>query len=534
MTRAAGLLLLLVCLVPVCLSSGISSDTVVTKYGTLKGTLTGRARTFRGVPFANPPTGANRWQPPQALTPWKGTKTVYEDAPGCPQPCSLPPGGCPPTTSEDCLYMNIITPDLQNGSLPVMVFVHGGNFKQGYAGGMGFDAEDMANKTNTIMVFVQYRLGALGYLVTNSLTGNYGIHDQIAALDFVQETIKAFGGDPSRVTLLGQSAGAASVAIHLTSRLSDGLFSQAIMESWPVSIPMRDKNEAMLLGQSFANFTGCAPSDTTCLRALSADAVVAAQVKSANNASTVESGHLLEIFMPWEPTVGVASTDLTAQPLTYFQSGNYKDIPIMAGTVSEEAVVFIFEGFPQPMSEAEYILMVTAIFGWDAVSAMLKYPLTNTTDTRMDLSTMATDYVFVCPQRNLSSSIAAHSKLPTYVYQYSHLASFGEQGWGPNYTCCWEHVCHAAELPFVFHTLAEMDYNYTEEEDVLSRQMMYYWTNFAHSGDPNTGPNPVQTFWPSYNAKSRTNINFDTPDSTTVTNLRKTYCDFWDGIGYAF
>ena len=219
---------------------------VQTNSGPVRGVLEDRARVFRGIPYAAD-AKTRRWQNPVPPKPWTATRDAFEDGPGCPQVCVLPSIACPPVQSEDCLYLNVFTPLLTSEALtPVMVFIHGGDYVQGYGGGPLYDGTPMANSSGLILVALNYRLGALGFayagdLAGGQLAGNYGFLDQRLALKWVQDNIKNFGGDPGRVTIFGQSAGAMSVALHLVSSGSRGLFSAAIIESEPLGLPLRSK-----------------------------------------------------------------------------------------------------------------------------------------------------------------------------------------------------------------------------------------------------------------------------------------------------
>jgi acetylcholinesterase/cholinesterase len=197
------------------------------------------------------------------------------DPPGCPQslPCDLPFPSllCPKTVTEDCLFLNLFSPlsALPDSRLPVMVFFHGGNFLRGYSGGFLYDGQYIANTTSTIVVTVNYRLAAIGFLVygrdSDAIEGNFGFKDQRLALQWVQDNIAAFGGDPGEVTIWGQSAGAVSVALHMTTVRSSGLFNKAIMESEPIKITLKDKTDALRLGRDLARELGCGNNDISCL-----------------------------------------------------------------------------------------------------------------------------------------------------------------------------------------------------------------------------------------------------------------------------
>eukprot|EP00755_Sulcionema_specki_P027449 Sspe_Gene.87785::Locus_59591_Transcript_1_2_Confidence_0.667_Length_767::g.87785::m.87785 len=229
----------------VLLAVGAVAVTVPTDSGDVMGYTVTREKlgshVFRGIPYAAPPVGKLRWAPPTAPTPWKTPFNASEDGAGCPQECMLPPMACPPRQSEDCLTLNVFTPlgATKGAGYPVMVWLHGGNFFQGYGGGVLYDGSYIVNRSKVIIVSVTYRLGALGFYAAGNLKGSYGYQDQQQAMRWVQTNIANFGGDPKQVTLWGQSAGAMSIALHMTDPVSDPLFHAAIMQSEPFSLPFR-------------------------------------------------------------------------------------------------------------------------------------------------------------------------------------------------------------------------------------------------------------------------------------------------------
>src|SRR5580698_11569739 len=210
-----------------------------TESGAISGVREGGLSVYRGVPFAAPPTGDLRWQPPVTVTPWTGTRETDAFAPACVQTGVSMPGETPPVTSEDCLYLNIWTPAQEpSAKLPVIVWIYGGGFFNGSASMPLYWGDRLATKGAVVVTF-GYRVGPFGFLAHPELTaesphhssGNYGIEDQIAALKWVRRNIAAFGGDTTRVTIAGQSAGAASVSVLMASPLAKGLYQRAIAES---------------------------------------------------------------------------------------------------------------------------------------------------------------------------------------------------------------------------------------------------------------------------------------------------------------
>eukprot|EP00731_Ephydatia_muelleri_P030401 Em0021g924a len=288
-------------------------------------------------------------------------KLTTANPPGCPQsvPCGLPLSSflCPPVIQEDCLYLNVFTPlDAMPGSnYPVMFFIHGGNFLRGYSGGQLYDGQYIANTTSTVVVTANYRLGAIGYLVYgDSLKGNYGLKDQRLALEWVRDNIANFGGNPYLVTYWGQSAGAISGAVHMTSIKSAGLFHRAILESEPFGITLKNIPDAQKLGNDFAMALGC--NDITCLYSKNITEIAAAE--DAVLSKIVDLFHALEIFLQWTPVVdGVEDNRLNCSLLEKLpiacDNCNYlplSSLPLM-GTTSQEST-FSYEAFPKSLSIA--------------------------------------------------------------------------------------------------------------------------------------------------------------------------------------
>eukprot|EP01117_Protostelium_nocturnum_P016133 TRINITY_DN6330_c0_g1_i2.p1 TRINITY_DN6330_c0_g1~~TRINITY_DN6330_c0_g1_i2.p1 ORF type:complete len:335 (+),score=81.98 TRINITY_DN6330_c0_g1_i2:42-1046(+) len=305
------------------------SVTVDTKYGTLSGVKENTAIVWKGVPFAAPPIGENRWRDPQPLSKWTGVRNATEFAMACPQGATLmPPAGRPAIgISEDCLYLNVYSPIAESSSaLPVLFFIYGGGFQMGDASALVHRAQKLAEKSNNIIVVPNYRVAAFGFLnLGGNITGNFGLKDQAKAMQWVQENIAAFGGDPNRVTLFGQSAGAMSVGIHLTSPFTEGLFQRAIMQSNPLGIGLRVQKNAVKVGRLFMKFVGCA--DENCLRRKSMNDLVKAGDKFLsliNNVNLNGTGFTL----PWGPTVdGVI---VVGQPIRLFSQGKFRKIPLVS------------------------------------------------------------------------------------------------------------------------------------------------------------------------------------------------------------
>lgn len=532
--------------------------------------------TCRSVPYAEPPVGDKRWKQSTGDVTWPKVLSALNDPPGCMQECQLQKVVCPPTMSEDCLYLNVFAPATSVGadaSLPVMVFFHGGNFKQGFAGGPLYDGTYFANTTDTILVASNYRLGSFGSFYSADLAGSLpggslGIHDQQLALEWVQKNIAAFGGDPSRVTIFGQSAGAQSVSTHLILESSSQYYDKAIMESAPMGLRYRNTAEAGEVVTAMASDLGCPkPSDdpsgsAQCFMAANASAVLAAQVKTARNFAANWPQELL-IFEPWVPIVGPPAANATFIPgqphEVYATQGIQGDKDVMFGTVENEGVLFVYEAFPKPLPKWEADLLLTFIFNLTDVEPLSQeYPVSNTSDARVPVSAIATGGLFTCVDRNAtieaqavgkgqaapslrgspaSSSMGSVKSL--YSYRFDHLPSFSSFLWSAAPACLTK-VCHGDELPFVFHPFQNfipLGIKATDAEKELSQVMVEYWTSFAHTGVPSSPTAGVA--WPTYATDSGGSVSTETMWLQTggvevKSDIFAQECGVWNEYGYNF
>jgi len=449
---------------------------------------------------------------------------------------------CPVNVSEDCLTLNVWTPRLDQitGPLPVMVFIPGGRFEDGTAEVPLYNAEYLCNTSQVVVVNINYRLGALGFLVAKyaGLKGNIGFLDQQMAIHWIKNNIDAFGGDPDHVTLFGQSAGASSVLTHMIAPDSWDAFHKVIIESAPLSLSLPDLNDGQSLGDRFLKDAGCSDplEQRECLRNLSIDDILNAQQKSQNFFNPLAA---LSIFMPWGPVVDGEVVPL--QVIDAISQGKFKVVPSIVGTVLNEGSIFVSQALKSPMPPEEYRLAMMDMFreNGDWKQVLQNYPSDNSTDDRTLVATLMTDYLFVCANRNLSRYISYYQSQTPYAdmiwhYSFDHILSFW-QSWGANYTICKDVVCHGSELPFVFHSASKgvppYIYAFTPEEEQLSQLMSHFWGNFANSGDPNEGPSSPSLSWPYYNATESIYMAFNTP-SYLKANQLSSKCDFWDTIGY--
>ncbi|KAK3610331.1 hypothetical protein CHS0354_029801 [Potamilus streckersoni] len=410
-----------------------------------------------------------------------------------------------------------------------MVFIHGGNFVHESGGTILYDGEAFVQKTGVILVNINYRLGALGFLFTGTgpddIRGNYGIKDQRQALIWVNQNIANFGGDHSKVTIFGQSAGAQSIAIHLMNAKSDAYFHQAIIESAPLDIPYKKTIDDLFLGNTIADLLNCSSHDVQCLRSKSADQIAKAETEAR---SKITSLKVLEFFEPLGPRVD--GDEVLMEPMQSIRQRQFRDIPVIIGSVSEETRIYIYLTWKSPISTALFETVLFAVYPSHIEEILKEYPVQNKTDVRDHLAQLATDFIFTCTVRNASQSFSQKNKSPVWLYSFDHAFSF--LGWEP-FSFCEHHVCHGSELPYVFYTAPLGNFRYTADEEKLSSQLMSYWANFAFTGNPNTGPHPVELEWPSYDASQAWPLmHFQTPSSSVINDYRSDYCTFWDSIGY--
>ncbi|KAJ8261744.1 hypothetical protein GJAV_G00157920 [Gymnothorax javanicus] len=517
---------------------------VETKDGILKGLAVDQAYIFYGIPFASPPVGPARWKAPTPPTPWSGVYDATFPRASCMQACGGPfPELCPHKVSEDCLYLNVFVPlsvdfssPLSN-PLPVMVWIHGGDFIGGSASKPLYDGRFMSNFTNSVLVNVDYRLGAFGFLVSGrdpktSAAGNYGILDQQAALLWVQQNIALFGGDPNKVTIFGESAGAQSVSLHLMMPSSMPLFRRAVFQSLPFSVPLKTRRDALRLGKEFAKLANCSTSDLQCLLTLSPQEVLAAQIKAGSK--IVNPFRFLEVFETWGPYID--GELIKEQAVTAFLKGHWqKDKPVLLGTTSEEGVVFVYGVFTEPVSMLECVVYTTAIFKQHTLKILHKYlPLYKDSDHRPMLAQIVTDYIFLCPARKAARTGAAAGS-SVWMYVFDHAAA-DPRMW-PGLPSCYGHVCHGAELPFLFDSASVANFTLTPPETLLANRMLCLWGAFAHEGDPRAGPQETRfcrqqrpPIWPRYSgASSWLVMNFTLPPHPQVGSWDH-LCDFWDKL----
>jgi len=467
-------------------------DTVVrTRTGLVQGETVGDLRAFRGIPYAAPPVGELRWRPPAPAVGWSAVRDATAFGPQCIQ---LNASGAV-RGSEDCLTLNVYTAVPKGASKqPVMVFIHGGGNKRGSARAPQFDAPPLALH-GVVVVTIQYRLGALGFMAHPDLSaegggssGNYALMDQLAALAWVRDNIDAFGGDAKRVTVFGQSAGAYDVSALLASPAAQGLFARAGVESG-AALPGQTLAlaTAEAASQSLVGAVGCDEADdvAACLRAASAAAIVA-------NQQAVPALAVLE------PRV------LPVEPMTIF-SARGTPVPLLIGS-NREASTTLGDDPLLPLTADAYVARIHAEFDGDgpgvADRILALYPAGAYDSPAYALIAVHSDMLEACQVRSLALAAASSRTQPVWRYLFTHRLQ-------NDFTLNAARAFHGEELYFVFGNLAAIlgtDYAMTPGELLLAERTMNAWTNFATSGNPN-GFGPSE--WRRYEARNEVILQLD-------------------------
>lgn len=503
---------------------------IYTKQGSLCGTLTGASggkavNAYLGIPFAESTGGEYRWKAPAPKAAWDEALRATRLGPACPQNTTVMY-----PQSEDCLSINVWTPaDGSTEPRAVMVFIYGGAFIYGYNADPLYDGAYTAAYGDVVVVSMNYRLGALGFLsgikdrkTGEAINGNFGILDQILALEWVRDNIGAFGGDPGKVTIYGESAGAMSVGLHLlASPQSEPLFRAGIMESNPLGLPYKNLKQSRSIAGKFASNLGCPVDDVGCMRAAPPEAVLYAQQQK--DLVWPALFHGIRDMLVWAPVID--GEVLTGQPIEAAASGGL-DKPVIIGTNADEALIFVELAKTalgwKSVSDFDYRLTMDFIFRDRGLREKIydKYPPDGKDNTGL-ISRVLTDYLFTCP----GLDAASHASREAWSYVFDHVPSFNV--W-PDVPACAENACHAAELSFVFHTPEGRRGKFTPRENDLSHLMIGYWTDFAKNLNPDAGANT----WPEFGPGSL-NLNFVTPITDIEAKPDTTSdCGFWDGIGY--
>ncbi len=483
---------------------------------------------FLGIPYAEAPVGELRWRAPVPRAPWDDPLAATAFGARCAQN----PGLEASTTTrmdEDCLTVNVWTPDPARGERAVLVFIHGGAFVTGSsaaeltAGGpYVYDGSRFAATQDVVVVTLNYRIGALGFLAgIGDLTGNYGLLDQQLALAWVRDNAEAFGGDPSRITLAGESAGAISVASHLTAMPdSSHLFLSAILQSYPASLPFKDLEAAGSVARTFVLAAGCgaAADVVACLRDAPLERLLAAQASRVVGLTALELG--IDGLMAWSPTVD-GETVVTQPAQVALADGISK--PLLLGVNAGEGHLFTY-GDGSRLGRLAYLASLRVLLGERAAGLVVEaFSPPRTADHRAAFVDFASDYLFRCP----SLAIARSAQAPVYVYEFDHVSSFNLF---ETVEVCADVACHGAELPFVFG-VAEGTKSFTPEERALSDLMQSAWGAFVRSPFLLSSVElSEEVRWPRFAVDGSDVLSLALPVTVGPANAER--CDVYDAVGY--
>jgi para-nitrobenzyl esterase len=488
--------------------------------GDVQGAINEQTRQFLGIPFAAPPVGPLRWRPPEPPAPRQTVLQANAFAGSCAQLGSIQG---PASENEDCLYLNVWTPEpAPRKPLPVMVWFHGGGNQQGSAGdpipfpgvpGLFYDAHVLARERNVVVVTINYRVNMFGFFAHAALAdedsshpyaGNQGLLDQRAALEWVRANVAAFGGNPKRVTIFGESAGSQDTCLQVASPDSKKLFHRAISQSGGCTTRHPTAAEGAATAATFAMSAGCgaASDQLACLRAKPASELLAILEQSATPGSFVPN-------FQFGPVVDGGF--LPDQPRTLYDSGRYARVPYILGSNTDEGTLFFLSGAPLT-TEAAYLAALQERYGPLADEVASVYPASSFATPQDALERAFGDQILVCSTYDTARRAAAGGAR-TYLYNFAReipidlLQALGLRAF------------HGAEIVYVFGSMAPP----TAEDGTLGETIRGYWTRFARKGDPNGGG---AVKWRRFKDKTDRRLNLDV-EPTLLTAFRRHECEFW-------
>jgi para-nitrobenzyl esterase len=500
---------------------------VTTSYGTLRGAESDGLSVFRGIPFAAPPTGELRFRPSQRAASWEGARDATSFAPAAMQRHAqlqqsafggmFGPGELP--VDEDCLYLNVWTPGVDGARRPAMVFIHGGGFRTGTGASPMYDGSALARRGDIVVVTINYRLGAFGFVYAEDLGGtNFGVLDQVAALEWVRDEIAAFGGDPGNVTIFGESAGGKSVETLLATPAASGLFHRAIAQS--SYRPAMDVETAKAAAGRLFEQLGLKSPDPESLRSIPAEELLQAQLRMAEAAPN--AGGL----------VPVIDGDVLPEPtLQAIAGGSVREVPLLAGSNRDESRLF---GARTPElaemdEEALAERLGNLIPGADVDEGLRRTTIEVYRQERERRGERAapadiwfdasTDNMFRHHSTQLAEAQSGQQRTYSYLFSWRSPAYDGALG-----------ACHGLELPFVFRTFDGPLGRLAGDSPAaltLSERMQDAWIAFARSGDPNCDSLPG---WPVYDTDRRSTMVLDAEcevQDAPLESIRR----FWAGLG---
>ena len=492
---------------------------IETKSGKIQGYKEDVLEIFKGIPYAEPPIGDLRFCPPVLKKSWDGVLDAMEYGPCAFQgytPLEEYIGKIGPE-SEDCLTLNIWTPAIDNGKRPVMFWIHGGSFLTGGSMSPIFDGSALTRRGDIVVVTINYRLGALGYLYIPDVTANVGQLDQILALEWVHENIELFGGDPANITIFGESAGGLAVVTLPAMPAAKGLFHRIITQSAPVIVPKVIKNPT----RDLMRMLGIQRGDLDALREIPPEKIIDAQNKLFAQDSTN-----LTAFRPL-----IDGESLPLHPLKVFQNGDCKNLELMIGTNLDEAK--LFTAFNPKLSKISDIDGEKLLIGYFSIRGIDTNKVKEIIDVyrkaregkssiepKEIMNALITDYLFSLPTKRLLEAQGKHQpNTYNYLFTWPSPALNGILG-----------AFHGLELSFVFNSLDAFRMtglvSKNPETEAISEKIMDAWIAFARTGNPNHDGIPK---WPSYDIEKRSTMIID-KEFNVIEAFHDKELTAWDGI----
>jgi para-nitrobenzyl esterase len=487
---------------------------VRTRSGQVAGRTSDGVTEFLGIPYAAPPFGRNRMQPPQPAQPWDGVRAATEYGP------TAPKGDYPPMyqplfaevniPGEDCLNLNIWTPDVGTAGLPVLVWIHGGSFMNGSGSVDMYNGSAFA-RDGVVCVTINYRLAAEGFLYLGDGNANLGLLDQIAALRWVQDNIAAFGGDPTRVTVAGESAGAMSITTLLAMPLAEGLFAQAITQSGAAANTLTEE-QGRMVGGYLADALGV-PANRDAIRDVPLDRLVQTASNLVTEVQTggdpAKWGSLARSLLPFAPTVD--GTVLPTAPLEAFAAGAGAGVPLMVGSTRDEARLFLVAPGAIDFIDDDGLAAAAGVYGLGADGVAVYRDNRPGAGAGDALAALVTDWFFRIPALRVAE---ARGDAPTWVYRFDGLEPADNQRLGS---------CHATEVPFVFDTAAHDSAGPLVGDSpspAIAAAAHGAWVSFVTTGSPG---------WSAYDTDRRA-TGLLTDSVTEVDDPAADERVLWDGI----
>jgi para-nitrobenzyl esterase len=499
-------------------NGGDGMDPIVkTQSGSVLGSIAGNIVSFKGIPYAAAPFGANRFQPPQPVASWDGVRDAFAFGPTCPKPPYFPPFDSilaePAIPGEECLNLNVWSPEVGSARLPVMVWIHGGAFSNGSSAVPAYDGAAFA-RDGVVCVTINYRLGVDGFLFLGDGISNLGLLDQLAALRWVRDNIAAFGGDPDQVTIFGESAGAMSISTLLAMPEAAGLFRRAIAESGSGYYAIAPST-AQHVGEYLAQKLGVPPTREA-IRSVPTSRLLQAQLEISaeifGDPNPAKWGELAANLMPFEPVID--GEIVRALPITGIRAGSGSEVEVLVGTNAEEQRLFLVpNGLIDAMTDAALAGTVAA-YGLPADQALATYRADRPDAAAGDLlAAVVTDWFYRIPAIRMAEARVSGAAA-TYMYEFAWRSPQCDGRLG---------ACHAVEVPFVFDTVAEPSNAGligTQAPQDLADNVHAAWVAFAKHGDPG---------WPRYDLERRTTMRF-AEQSQLVYDPHGAERALWDGL----